>query len=320
MIKAPVLEDETQRLASLNSLRIMDTPSEECFDRITRMARRLFDVKTCLVSLVDEHRLWIKSRQGTDIVEAPREVTFCAHAIAHNRLFIVDDATLDPRFADNPLVTEEPHVRFYAGCPLRGPGGYRIGALCLIDTQPRHFDEEDRVTLRDLAAMVEGEFALVSQTTVDELTQVANRRGFNSVAGHMLSLCRRTGAKAELLFFDLDDFKDINDSFGHSAGDEMLQHFAGLLLQCFRSADVVARLGGDEFVVLLAGQETDAEEALRRLARDVANDDCEIRRLLKWSAGHVRYDPSRHDSVEDLLKDADALMYENKSNSRGDGA
>jgi len=320
MIKAPVPEDETQRLASLNSLRIMDTPSEECFDRITRMARRLFGVKTCLVSLVDEHRLWIKSRQGSDMVEAPREITFCAHAIAHDRLFIVDDASLDPRFSDNPLVSEEPYVRFYAGCPLRGPGGYRIGALCLIDTQPREFDEEDRVTLKDLAAMVEGEFALVSQTTVDELTQVANRRGFNSVAGHMLSLCRRTGAKAELVFFDLDDFKDINDSFGHGAGDEMLQHFAGLLLQCFRSADVVARLGGDEFVVLLAGQEADADEALRRLAADIDNEDCEIRRRLKWSAGHVRYNPARHACVEDLLKDADALMYEDKQQSRGDGA
>ncbi len=316
MQKPSIPLDETQRLLSLHSLRILDTPSEERYDRITRMAKRLFDVEVCLVSLVDSDRQWFKSKQGLEACETSREISFCGHAILDDQPFVVNDAAGDPRFADNPLVTGDPHIRFYAGYPIKSPDGHRIGTLCLIDPQPRDFGADDTETLRDLAAMVEDEVKVSSQITVDELTQIANRRGFNLVADHLLSLCRRTGTSAELIYFDLNGFKDVNDTHGHAAGDDLLQHFARLLIKCFRKADAVGRLGGDEFVVLLGDSSGCSKIALQRLDEMAAGTECEIRRKLAWSAGTAQFDPERHDTVEDLLSDADALMYSDKARQR----
>jgi len=316
MLKPPVPLDETARLISLHSLRILDTPSEDRFDRITRMAQRVFGVKTCLISLVDSDRQWFKSRQGLDACETSREISFCGHAILSEEVFVVRDASQDDRFNDNPLVTGDPDIRFYAGCPIHGPDGYRIGTLCLIDPGPREFSDSDTETLKDFAAMVDDEINVASQVTVDELTKVANRRGFHLVAGHMLSLCRRTGTAADLAFFDLDGFKAVNDELGHAAGDEILKYFAGLLIKCFRSADVIARLGGDEFVVLMADSNDAAMSALDRLEELAGTTDCSIRRRLAWSVGVVKLDVDRHDTIEQLLADADGLMYEDKVSRR----
>lgn len=316
MLKPTTPIDETARLLSLHSLRILDTPSEERFDRITRMAKRMFGVEICLVSLVDSDRQWFKSKQGLGACETPREISFCGHAINADEILIVGDARTDPRFQDNPLVTEAPFIRFYAGCPIRGPRGHRIGTLCLIDSKPRGLSVEDQETLRDLAAMVEDELHVASQVTVDELTKIANRRGFNMVARHMLSLCRRTDTEAELVYFDLDGFKLINDTHGHNAGDDLLSYIAGLLVKCFRTADVIARIGGDEFVVLMAASQEASEIALERLDKLAAQADSELKRKLAWSAGTVRFDQDRHDSVERLLEDADTQMYANKKQRR----
>jgi len=316
MLKPPLPLDETARLSSLHSLRILDTPSEERFDRITRMAKRVFGVEICLISLVDSNRQWFKSRQGLEVCETDREISFCGHAICNEEVFVVSDASKDERFHDNPLVTGAPHIRFYAGCAVHGPNGHRIGTLCLIDSKPRAFSADDAATMRDLAAMVDDEISVSSQVTVDDLTQVANRRGFHLVAGHMLSLCRRTGTEAELAFFDLDGFKVINDTHGHAAGDELLKYFAGLLLKCFRTADVVARLGGDEFVVLMAGSNGASELAVQRLKDLASRAESEVKKKLAWSVGFIQLDPGRHDNIESLLADADGRMYEDKVRRR----
>jgi len=308
--------DETQRLMSLHSLRILDTPSEDRYDRITRMAKRLFNVEICLVSLVDSDRQWFKSRQGLDACETSREISFCGHAILDEGVFIVEDTAKDDRFADNPLVTGAPFIRFYAGCPIKSPDGFRIGTLCLIDPKPREMTPEDVETLEDLGAMIEDEVKVSSQITVDDLTQVANRRGFNLVADHLLSLCRRTGTSAELAFFDLDGFKAVNDTFGHAAGDELLQLFAKLLVKCFRTADAIGRLGGDEFVVLLGNSSGCSKVALQRLSDMAARTDCEIRKKLAWSVGTIQFDPERHSTIESLLADADSRMYDDKVQRR----
>jgi GAF domain-containing protein len=126
--------NEEHRLATLRSLGILDTSHEERFDRVTRMSKRLFDVPIALVSLVDESRQWFKSSAGLDTLETPRDIAFCGHAILDENIFHVPDATKDPRFADNPLVTGPPDIRFYAGRPLHAPNGDRMGTLCIIDT------------------------------------------------------------------------------------------------------------------------------------------------------------------------------------------
>lgn len=157
---APLPPNEQQRLQSLRALAILDTPPEERFDRITRLAAQIVGTPIVLISLVDEARQWFKSAVGLDAPETPRDVAFCAHAILDTEVFVVPDAHLDPRFSDNPLVTGAPDVRFYAGAPLSLSDGARIGTLCAIDTQSRSLAEHERSALVDLAQIVVDELYL----------------------------------------------------------------------------------------------------------------------------------------------------------------
>ncbi len=305
--------DETKRLVSLHSLRLLDSAPEDRFDRITQMAKRLYDVDICLVSLVDSDRQWFKSRQGLSACETNRNISFCGHAILEEQAFVIKDTHEDPRFVDNPLVTGDPFIRFYAGYPVHGPNGHRIGTLCLIDRLPRNFSDSDRETLKDFAALVDDELASNSEMNVDEMTRIANRRGFTMVGKHLLPLCERNKLAVEVLFFDLDGFKGINDTYGHQAGDDALKYFAKLLLKSFRKADVIARLGGDEFVVMMAGERVFLDRAIQDMDARAAKANSDIEKLVRWSIGRVSYDPSRHSGIEDLLEDADRQMYSDKS-------
>jgi GAF domain-containing protein len=156
----PALPDnEPARLAALHRLHLLDTAPEERFDRITRLAQRVFGVSIALVTLIDDDRQWFKSMQGLDMCETSRQDSFCGHAILEDDTFVVEQALMDKRFFDNPNVNGPPHVRFYAGQPVKSPDGYNIGTLCLIDQTSREFLEEDRLTLRDMAHWVEYEIA-----------------------------------------------------------------------------------------------------------------------------------------------------------------
>jgi PAS domain S-box-containing protein len=157
MLAPPLPSDEFGRLAALRSLELLDTPAEERFDRITRIAQRLFDVPIVLVSLIDQDRQWSKSAQGLVTSGITRDISFCSYAIHASDIFVVENTLIDPRFAGNPLVTAAPNIRFYAGAPLATAGGFRIGALCLIDSKPRSFSTTDRLALRDLADWVQEE-------------------------------------------------------------------------------------------------------------------------------------------------------------------
>ena len=155
---AAVLEE--QRLQILRSYGLLDSPAEESFDRITRLAARVFGAPIALISLVDEERQWFKSRVGLSVCETSRDLSFCDYSVRSGEVFVVPDTHLDPRFAHNALVTGEPHIRFYAGAPLHVEEGAVLGALCLIDTKPREFSAQDEAQLRDLAAMVVDEIVL----------------------------------------------------------------------------------------------------------------------------------------------------------------
>lgn len=155
MEKPALPVDEAQRLSALRALALLDTPAEESFDRITRIARQVFGVPITLVSLVDAERQWFKSKQGLDATETSREISFCGHAILGAEVFEVPNALEDARFADNPLVTGPPSIRFYAATPLSTPEGYRVGTLCLIDRAPRRLSVEEQHLLRDLGDLVE---------------------------------------------------------------------------------------------------------------------------------------------------------------------
>ena len=155
--RAALPPDEDTRLAALRDLAILDTPPEERFDRITRVAAALADVPIAFVSLVDQERQWFKSCHGLSVCETSREAAFCAHVVLSRKPMIVSDTLLDDRFADNPLVTGEPHIRFYAGFPVFHDDGSCIGTLCLVDTRPRQFPDAMLKMLADLACLVQQE-------------------------------------------------------------------------------------------------------------------------------------------------------------------
>ncbi|NND54908.1 MAG: sensor domain-containing diguanylate cyclase [Gammaproteobacteria bacterium] len=315
MIKPPAIHGETLRLQSLHSMKILDTHPEDRFDRITRLAARVFNTPIALVSLVDKDRQWFKSKHGLDACETVREISFCGHAIAQDEVMVVEDAQRDKRFCDNPLVTGEPHIRFYAGYPLRTSTGLKLGTFCIIDSEPREFSAEDAETLLEMGQMVEEELHAMAQATTDELTFISNRRGFTAIATHVLAICRRIARPVTLLMFDLDDFKRINDQFGHQAGDKALVYFATLLLKTFRDAEVVARLGGDEFCVLCTNlQARDMSIALERLQAQVDDWNASVDQhgTLRFSVGTTMLNEQRDATVDDLIHEADQGMYTDK--------
>jgi diguanylate cyclase (GGDEF)-like protein len=250
----------------------------------------------------------------------PRDISFCGHAILGDDIFIISDTLLDDRFYDNPLVINEPRIRFYAGIPLVISNEIRVGTLCLIDREPRILSEEDKELLRDLGQMAVQDLTLVQLATIDELTQISNRRGFSALALHALSLCKRMNKPASLFFFDLDFFKEINDRFGHAEGDIALINFSKILKDVFRESDVVGRLGGDEFVALL----TNANQAetslilhrLKKVLEDFNTQNKSRGYEITYSVGVVAFDSNRHQSINDLLAEGDRLMYEHKRNKR----
>ena len=312
-------ENEAARVQALQGLNLLDSAPEERFDRLTRLAKRLFNVPIALVTLVDKDRQWFKSCVGLDATETPRDVSFCGHAILQNELLLVPDAREDLRFHDNPLVTGAPNIRFYAGYPLTVPHGNKMGTLCLIDTKPRELDDEERALLRDLAEMAEQELTAVQMASMDELTLLSNRRGFKQLAQHALDACSRLSRPATLLFFDLNDFKQINDLYGHAEGDGALKTFADVLRIAFRESDVIGRLGGDEFVALLTGSShVETTAIMARLGEILDERNATLKRGydIGFSVGQIEYDPERHASIDSLLAEADAAMYRQKQAQR----
>lgn len=144
-------------MEALYELKILDTPKESRFDEITKEAAEAFEVPIAVVSLVDKERQWFKSIHGLDAEQTSRDSSFCAHTILDEHVFIVQDTLLDDRFAENMLVTGGPRIRFYAGCPLNTPDGYKLGALCLIDSKPRYFGRLEVIKLKEFASQVEAE-------------------------------------------------------------------------------------------------------------------------------------------------------------------
>ena len=151
---APAKTNEARRLKVLWQYEILDTVPEEVFDDLTELAARICEAPIALISLIDEDRQWFKSKVGVSVSETSRDISFCAHAIKQTELFIIPDATLDQRFANNPLVTSDPKIRFYAGAPLITPDGYALGTLCVIDKVPRELRLEQQQALRVLARHV----------------------------------------------------------------------------------------------------------------------------------------------------------------------
>ena len=241
--------NELYQVDALHTFGLLANAAEARFDRLTRLAKRLFNVPVAFVSLANQP--WqARTAKGTKASLA--QPPYFIPPGASDELLVLQDTALDHRFHNNPLVGRDSGVRFYVGYPICVGDGEPLGTLCLIDNQPHQFGEDDLALLRDLAKMAEQELFAMELATIDELTRIPNRRGFEAMSEQALSLCQRLGKPVSLLYFDLDLFKQINDQFGHAEGDRALQDFSALLTRSFRQSDIIGRLGGDEFAVMPA--------------------------------------------------------------------
>jgi GGDEF domain-containing protein len=305
MQSANLPENETERLATLRSLSILDTPRDDRFDRFTRLAARIFDMPMALISLVDENRQWFKSVEGFEGSETPREFSFCAHAIHGDDVFEVRNSRSDSRFRDNPLVVEQPHVRYYAGAPLVTPDGNRMGTLCIIDRVPRQLRDDDKRLLKDLADMVVDEMT----SYVDPKTDLANRHAL-LVSGSRLLDHVTDKSGMSLLLFDISEMTDPQDDARPRRAPEII--FADLLRTYFRAAESIAHIGSHRFCVLQKENPYFDEAKATNLACLAAKK--ELREY--WSggspwalAGRVRYDSRRHTSFDDMLQEAEGIFF-----------
>ena len=232
MIAAPTPADEPERLAELQALGLLDTPPEERFDRITRLLALVLRVPMAYISLIDSDRQWFKSSCGMGLKQTPRSISFCGHAILSDEPLIVADAREDNRFRDNPLVTGEEGVRFYAGRPLCGPGGHKVGTLCVADHCPRSPRPEEIEILEEMARLVERELSLVEVARLQRdliASQMTLTRELNGAAQYVRSLLpgRLEGEIRTRWVFEPCS-KLGGDSFGYEWIDP--DHFAIYLL------------------------------------------------------------------------------------------
>lgn len=326
MPAAAYAPSENQRLAAVRRLGLLGTPAEERFDRITRLARRMFNVPMAVIDIVGEKLAWLKSVQGFDGFEGARCDSYCHHTVLHDDIMIVRDARIDPRVLDSAFANT---WVFYAGVPLHFEGE-RVGVLCVGDNKPGDLDAVGISTLRDLGAMAEQELqiARMSETqsalarsneelamkaNVDVLTRIWNRRAILEVAEGE----RSKGAIA-VLMIDLDHFKAINDTYGHCAGDEVLRVSAQRLRASIRPGDAVGRIGGEEFLVLMPGVKRDDVQRMAeriRSALAIAPIRFEDRPIeCTCSVGCAL--GSTDEQVASLVGRADQALYRAKADGR----
>lgn len=268
MTPAPLPVNETLRQAAVERLQLVDLGNEDSFDRVARLAARMLETPISAFTVLDDERLVFRASVGVEAPQMPRAQSFCSHAILdEGSTLVVEDARLDPRFRENPLVAGDAGLRFYAGVPVMSPENLPIGTLCVIDRVPRKPSPQELETLRDLAAVIERELVLRSLARTDPLTGLYNRRHYELEIEREWRRAMRNRFPVAAMMIDVDHFKDYNDTYGHQKGDHVLRRIAELLAQRFRrSGDLLIRYGGEEFMVIVP--ETPPEIA-EQLAEDV---------------------------------------------------
>ncbi|WP_100656921.1 GAF domain-containing protein [Alteromonas flava] len=262
---------ENIRLKTLQSLSVLDIPPEERFDRITKFASNLLDMPTVLVSLIDENRQWFKSRVGLDVDETPRDISFCTHAIQQDQILIVPDALKDNRFEDNPLVTGEPHIRFYAGQPLIHPNGSKLGTLCLIDQRARNLSTDEQQILRELSTLVEQELIIATSPAIDSETGISTKEAFLELGNISMRYAQQNNIPVSLVFFHIAGHIDEHNE--QKLYQELMTRFGSTFRQSMRGSDVVGRYEKYSFVGLCSNTNEDSiERVIERLKTDLTKE------------------------------------------------
>lgn len=348
----PLLSKEQSRLAALARYNILDTLEEQAYDDIVNLAAFICETPIALISLVDTERQWFKARVGLEARETPREYAFCAHAIHQpKQVMIVQDATLDRRFSTNPLVTGDPSIRFYAGAPLVTPAGEALGTVCVIDRVPRVLDADKIEGLRALSRQVVAQLELrrmvaemerlaeeqsayqrqleeyqrqmervnaelMESNSYDSLTGIHNRQALETKLQTQMGRAESLGVPLSLLLMDVDNFKLINDNYGHQAGDAVLRKIAELIRENCRDHDVCGRYGGEEFAVILPDTGLDGAcvlaERFRRAIEKTRGGVTEETITISIGAATLQAGQSMHD----LVHCADQALYHAKEHGR----
>lgn len=334
--RPPLPPDEPEWLQALQEYDVLDSEPEQAYEDLTLLASHICQTPIALVSLIDTDRQWFKSRIGLDVAETHRDVAFCAHAIVAQETMVVNDATTDERFANNPLVLGDPEIRFYAGAPLRVPGGQAIGTLCVIDRVPRELTAEQQAALEALSRQVVAQLELRRRikelqqySARDPLTGVFNRGYFDTILPVELERSKRYNDPTSLLLIDADGFKEINDRIGHQEGDRVLVMLGGILTRGVRAADMICRYGGEEFAVILPHTDLEVAGAMaERIREGVATSSAEVEPPLRTGALTVTIGvatfPVDAGDAERLIAVADRRLYAGKARGRncvvaGDG-
>lgn len=312
----PDVGPEAARLAQLEEFDILDTPNEESFDRVARLICQIFGVEIGIVSIMDAHSQWYKAAHGLTGTDTNLSETFCRHAMKADIAVVVPDATADPRFANDPAVTGEPGVRFYAGVPLRTRDGFSLGALCVIDTRPREFGPKDVAILEDLGRVVMRDLELSKQVAVDEVTGALSRMAFKAEARRHVALAARAGEPLSIIAFDLDQFKSINDTQGQAVGDKVLTAVGDVCRAHLRGSDIRGRLGGEAFAIMLPKTDLDGGVLVAgKLREAIAALGSRFGFSISASFG-VASRGGKSDRLDDMLERADQAMYAAKRDGR----
>jgi diguanylate cyclase (GGDEF)-like protein len=319
----PIPIDEPQRLRDLERYGIIGMASDENFERIVELAALILQAPIAVISLVDADRQWFLSHRGLDVSETPRDQAFCAHAIAGSGSLVVPDAQHDERFATNPLVTGEPHIRFYAGAPLTTADGHNIGTLCVIDRQPRQPTPEQLHQLSLLAKLVMRELELRRIAHLCPITGLPSRPSFQQIAQLEFERAKAASQPLALLLFDIDNLRQVNTRWGHGAGDRLLVDLVRLGRGFLREQDYAARLGDGEFAMLLidldANTAVGVAEALRQAAAEMIGVWTHSDWQLHLSVG-VTSLGSGDRRFDDLMLRAEQALQLAKSNGRNQTA
>lgn len=267
MLRAQLPANEAERQQALDRLELLDTPADPCLDAMTRLARDMFGVQTALVTLVDRDRQWFKSRQGLDVAETPRSLSYCSYAVCTDMPLFINDSETDERFCGSEIAERNPGARFYAGWPLHDAEGMALGTFCLADPKARRLNARQKAQLRDIAYLAENHLRLQHssqqaaelrdaldreqrKSMLDPLTQLWNRAGLLHFLPLQRAAAERIGLHLGLIYCDLDHFKQVNDRHGHDGGDRVLWESARRMSASVRPQDVVTRNGGEEFVII----------------------------------------------------------------------
>lgn len=308
-------ESEKRRLAVLHGLKLLDTSPDECLERLRLLVRQIFDIPFVSVSLVDEDRVWLKSRTPGAPQEIPRNQSFCTYAIESDQVMVVADTFQDIRFASNPVV-KAGGLRFYAGCPLHAGDGSRIGALTLVDLRPREFSRPERAALRELSLIAEKMLYRRPAKANHEFSGFLSQPEFESHANHFLSACQHLDLHCKLLLIRLEPvFSDTEDPETENEETGIrhpLEPLASIVSEAMPEHALLGRFGEDKLIVLTLEMETSMPTLLRAQLTGSAEASCQHDVSGQSRSRHristVTADPRLRENLQSLLARAELAI------------